>query len=127
MTILNLFMILISFALLLLCMLAPLRKSTAAQEHPSLKMLLRPHAVYGVLLLFVSLVHGILSGHKPAMMSGKAAWLGLICFFVPLLISLIKGTKGYCNRYCGRGQLFGLLGGTFGLSRKTDIPKLVIV
>ena len=51
------------------------------------------------------------------------AWLGLICFFVPLLISLIKGTKGYCNRYCGRGQLFGLLGGTFGLSRKTDIPK----
>lgn len=42
------------------------------------------------------------------------AWLGLICFFVPLLISLIKGTKGYCNRYCGRGQLFGLLGGRFG-------------
>ena len=31
MTILNLFMILISFALLLLCMLAPLRKSTAAR------------------------------------------------------------------------------------------------
>ena len=26
------------------------------------------------------------------------AWLGLICFFVPLLISLIKGTKGYAQR-----------------------------
>ena len=51
------------------------------------------------------------------------AWLGLICFFVPLFISLIKGTKGYCNRYCGRGQLFGLLGGRFGLSRRKDIPK----
>ena len=51
------------------------------------------------------------------------AWLGLICFFVPLIISLAKGTKGYCNRYCGRGQLFGLLGGRFGLSRKKDIPR----
>ena len=51
-----------------------------------------------------------------------SAWLGLICFFVPLIISLTKGTKGYYNRYCGRGQLFGLLGGRFGLSRKKDIP-----
>lgn len=51
------------------------------------------------------------------------AWLGLLCFFIPLIISVAKGTKGYCNRYCGRGQLFGLLGGRFGLSRKKDIPK----
>ena len=51
------------------------------------------------------------------------AWLGLLCFFIPLLISAVKGTKGYCNRYCGRGQLFGLLGGRAGLSRKRDIPK----
>lgn len=51
------------------------------------------------------------------------AWLGLLCFFIPLIISVVKGTKGYCNRYCGRGQLFGLLGGRFGLSRKKDIPK----
>ena len=51
------------------------------------------------------------------------AWLGLLCFFIPLLISIVKGTKGYCNRYCGRGQLFSLLGGRFGLSRKRDIPR----
>ena len=51
------------------------------------------------------------------------AWLGLFCFFIPLIISLAKGTKGYCNRYCGRGQLFGLQGGRFGFSRKKDIPK----
>ena len=51
------------------------------------------------------------------------AWLGLICFLVPLIISIAKGTKGYCNRYCGRGQLFGILGGRFGLSRKKDIPR----
>ncbi len=53
------------------------------------------------------------------------AWLGLICFFVPLLISIIKGTKSYCNKYCGRGQLFSLLGGRFGLSAKKDIPKFM--
>ena len=51
------------------------------------------------------------------------AWLGLLCFFLPLFIALSRGTKGYCNRYCGRGQLLGLLGGRFGLSRKKDIPQ----
>ena len=50
------------------------------------------------------------------------AWLGLLCFFIPLIIALVQGNKGYCNRYCGRGQLFGLLGGRLGLSRKKDIP-----
>ena len=51
------------------------------------------------------------------------AWLGLLCFFIPLIISIVSGTKAYCNRYCGRGQLFALLGGRFGLSRRRDIPK----
>ena len=45
-----------------------------------------------------------------------------MCFFIPLIIALVQGNKGYCNRYCGRGQLFGLLGGRLGLSRKKDIP-----
>ena len=40
------------------------------------------------------------------------AWLGLLCFFIPLVLSVAKGTKAYCNRYCGRGQLFSLLGGS---------------
>lgn len=51
------------------------------------------------------------------------AWLGLICFALPLIISIIHGSKGYCNKYCGRGQLFSLVGGRFGLSRKHDMPK----
>ena len=51
------------------------------------------------------------------------AWLGLICFITPLFISLVKGNKAYCNKYCGRGQLFSLLGGKCGLSRKKDMPK----
>lgn len=53
------------------------------------------------------------------------AWLGLICFVVPLLISIGKGNKAYCNRYCGRGQLFDLLGNKLGLSRKKDIPAFL--
>ena len=51
------------------------------------------------------------------------AWLGLLCFFLPLIISIATGSKAYCNRYCGRGQLFGLLGGRFGLSRRHDVPR----
>lgn len=50
------------------------------------------------------------------------AWLGLICFMVPLLIAVFGGGKTYCNHYCGRGQLFELIGGRLGLSRKKDIP-----
>lgn len=53
------------------------------------------------------------------------AWLGLICFIVPLLIAIIGGNKIYCNKYCGRGQLFELLGGKLGLSRKKAPPKFL--
>ena len=52
------------------------------------------------------------------------AWLGLLCFFIPLLIAVAKGNKAYCNKYCGRGQLFSLVGGRFGLSRRKDMPVL---
>ena len=50
-------------------------------------------------------------------------WLGMICFIVPLLISIFGGSKAYCNKYCGRSQLFMLLGNKFKLSRKKDTPK----
>lgn len=53
------------------------------------------------------------------------AWLGLICFFVPLVISLLGGGKTYCNRYCGRGQLLALVGGRYGFSRKKDMPRFL--
>lgn len=51
------------------------------------------------------------------------AWLGLLCFFIPLLIAIIGGNKAYCNRYCGRGQLLGLLGRK--LSRNAPPPKFL--
>ncbi|MEG0156854.1 MAG: 4Fe-4S binding protein, partial [Anaerovoracaceae bacterium] len=53
------------------------------------------------------------------------AWLGLLCFFIPLVISIAGGNKAYCGKYCGRGQLFQLIGGRLGLSRKKDIPKFL--
>lgn len=51
------------------------------------------------------------------------AWVGLICFLVPLIISLTKGNKAYCNNYCGRGQLLQLIGSKY--SRNKPIPKFL--
>jgi hypothetical protein len=53
------------------------------------------------------------------------AWLGLICFLAPLSLAIVGGNKSYCNRYCGRGQLFELLGGRLGLSRKGAPPAFL--
>lgn len=51
------------------------------------------------------------------------AWLGLLCFFIPLVLSVAKGTKAYCNRYCGVGSCSACWAAGFGLSRKRDIPR----
>jgi polyferredoxin len=51
------------------------------------------------------------------------SWLGMAFFLVPLLVAIIGGNKAYCKGYCGRGQLFGLLGGKLKLSRNSAPPK----
>ena len=53
------------------------------------------------------------------------AWLGLICFITPLALSVSGKGKVYCNRYCGRGKLFEILGGGLGLSRKKTPPAFL--
>ena len=53
------------------------------------------------------------------------AWLGMIYFMTPLAIAIFGGGKTYCNKYCGRGQMLGLLGGKLGLSRKVLPPKFL--
>ncbi len=53
------------------------------------------------------------------------AWIGLLCFLIPLLIAAFGAGKVYCNRFCGRGQLFALLGGRCRLSRMKDIPPFL--
>ena len=50
------------------------------------------------------------------------AWLGLCMFLIPLIMALAGWDKAYCNRYCGRGQLFALLGGQAGLSGWRNVP-----
>lgn len=51
------------------------------------------------------------------------AWIGMLCFITPVLISVFGGGKTYCNKYCGRGQLLDLLGNKFKLSRNKPMPK----
>ncbi|MDR7855749.1 4Fe-4S binding protein [Tissierella sp.] len=53
------------------------------------------------------------------------AWLGLLCFSIPLIISLVGGGKSYCNNYCGRGQLLYLLGKKLKLSRNKPMPNFM--
>ncbi len=53
------------------------------------------------------------------------AWLGLLCFLIPLIISLSGGGKKYCNVYCGRGQMLDLLGNKLNLSKNRNIPKFL--
>ncbi|MGL4791137.1 MAG: 4Fe-4S binding protein [Anaerotignaceae bacterium] len=52
------------------------------------------------------------------------AWVGMVFFVTPLLISIIKGNKAYCNKYCGRGQLFAKLGEKLSLNK--PLPKFMI-
>lgn len=37
------------------------------------------------------------------------AWLGLIDFLLPMALAIFGGNKLFCNRFCGRGQLFTVL------------------
>jgi hypothetical protein len=53
------------------------------------------------------------------------AWLGMICFLVPLIMTISGKGKSYCNNYCGRGQLLDLMGNKMKLSRYKDIPKFL--
>ena len=53
------------------------------------------------------------------------AWLGMACFLIPLVISISRGSKAYCNRYCGRGQLFSLMGHKFGWTLNRPMPAFL--
>ncbi|NCE98855.1 4Fe-4S binding protein [Emergencia sp. 1XD21-10] len=51
------------------------------------------------------------------------AWLGMIDFLLPLGFAIFGGTKGFCNRYCGRGQLYQKLGAGCHCSRNRPTPN----
>lgn len=81
---------LISAALLIFCILAPLKRTRLAQKHPWIKRLAGFHTSCGVLLLASGLAHGILAGKGPAMTTGKFAWMLLL--ILTLLTPLRKKT-----------------------------------
>ena len=54
------------------------------------------------------------------------AWLGLLCFTIPLIISIVGGAKTYCNKFCGRGQFLHILGDKFNLSRNKSMPRFMV-
>lgn len=51
------------------------------------------------------------------------AWLGMLDFMIPLLFAIFGGNKLFCNRLCGRGQLFTLLGNDLGCSHRKPTPR----
>ncbi|MBP9627480.1 MAG: 4Fe-4S binding protein [Synergistaceae bacterium] len=51
--------------------------------------------------------------------------MGMGCFLTPLLLSLSKKGKVYCNKFCGRGQLFTLLGDKYKLSAYRETPSFL--
>lgn len=53
------------------------------------------------------------------------AWLGLLCFTIPLLLSLKDGEKTYCNKYCGRAQLFDIFTTKYKWTRNKPMPKFL--
>lgn len=53
------------------------------------------------------------------------AWVGMLCFLIPIIISVLGGGKTYCNTYCGRGQLLDIMGNKMKLSRYRDIPNFL--
>jgi len=53
------------------------------------------------------------------------AWLGLIFMFTPLIMAIGGGNKNYCLKYCGKGQLFSVLGSRLKLSYGKRLPKFV--
>ncbi|MCM8711677.1 4Fe-4S binding protein [Clostridium sp. SYSU_GA19001] len=71
-------------------------------------------------LYFVSLIYLFLG-----IFNILFAWIGIICFIVPLIITFFGGGKIYCNKYCGRGQLFYLLGTKYKLSRNKPMPNFL--
>ncbi len=73
--------------LLIICMMAPLKKTAFAEKHPGIKRVVGFHAVYAWLLLAAGLAHGILAGKQPGMVTGKIAWMVLL---VLILLTLLR-------------------------------------
>lgn len=54
------------------------------------------------------------------------AWLGMIDFFLPVLLAVFGGNKFFCNHLCGRGQLFSKLGQDLKCSGNRTPPRWLL-
>ena len=52
-------------------------------------------------------------------------WLSLAFMAAPVLLTLFTNSKTYCNNYCGRGQLYQLLGNRLRLSLGRKPPRFL--
>lgn len=95
MLIVNKLMSLISFILLVLCMLAPMKKNRILRGNKTVQVILKPHAVYGILILMTSLIHGFFAGKKAGMMTGKLAWCCLLLLLVLAGYQKRRNTRGW--------------------------------
>lgn len=77
----------VSVVLVLLCMAFPLRKNGKFYKNRFFQRILKPHTIYAVALLVISLLHGIAAGKQAGIISGKAAWMILL---VLVLTSFLK-------------------------------------
>ena len=81
----------ISLLLLILCALAPLKRTGLTQKRPWNRHVTGFHTAYGIALLITGLIHGVLAGSAPGMMTGKLAWmLLLVLTFLTLVKKKIK-------------------------------------
>ena len=62
----------ISLLLLILCALAPLKRTGLAQKRPWIRHVTGFHTAYGIALLITGLIHGALAGNAPAMMAAQS-------------------------------------------------------
>jgi len=53
------------------------------------------------------------------------AWLGMLCFVIPMIMSIFGKEKAFCNSYCGRGKLFTLLGSKKKISLNSKLPAFL--
>lgn len=81
----------VSALLLILCALAPMKRTELAQRHTWIRSVTGFHTAYGIILLITGLAHGILTGSGPGMITGKLAWMLLLV--LTLLTLLKKRTK----------------------------------
>ena len=79
----------IATILLVLCMLTPFKK-----KHSRLQWL-NHHVFYAIALIVVALIHGIIAGSHPTMLSGKMAWIALVL----LVILAIPHQRFKCHSF----------------------------